>query len=34
MYKEGRLRWPKHRSEIDKRYNDVPRNQFVGAGDL
>jgi hypothetical protein len=34
MYRDGRLRWPKTRSEIAKAHNDLPRAAFPDAGDL
>jgi len=34
MYNTGHLRWPKMRSEIEPRFNQRPRREFAGAGDL
>jgi hypothetical protein len=34
MYREGKLRWPRTRKEIEKKYSTQPRLNFPGAGDL
>ena len=34
MYRRGRLRWPKMRSEIEARFNTLPRAHFPDTGDL
>ena len=34
MYKQGKLRWPKLRSQIAKEFNDDPRREFPDTGDL
>ena len=34
MYGRGRLRWPKMRSEIQPRFNALPRIHFPDTGDF
>ena len=34
MYKQGKLRWPKQRSQIAKEFNEDPRREFPDTGDL